>query len=178
MIKVLLSIVIAAFTFTGVAKADAKISGFMQHIIGMGDDIDGGVTIAHPYRFTEGLKSAYFSPHYHKICTGWIDGDIVKRVNEETGWVVKQISNFDDDKQCYNVVKYLLSHEAVFLKDPTKRSSEQSYSYYGECQNRKFKVESVLKYSEDGYDQLNKIFQKKLLVIKITPPLGIVNLDF
>ena len=44
MIKVLLSIVIAAFTFTGVAKADAKISGFMQHIIGMGDDIDGGVT--------------------------------------------------------------------------------------------------------------------------------------
>ena len=125
-------------------------------------DIDGGVTIAHPYRFTEGLKSAYFSPHYHKICTGWIDGDIVKRVNEETGWVVKQISNFDDDKQCYNVVKYLLSHEAVFLKDPTKRSSEQSYSYYGECQNRKFKVESVLKYSEDGHDQLNKIFQKKI----------------
>ena len=124
--------------------------------------VDGGVTIAHPYRFTDDLKSAYFSPHYHQIVTGWIDGDIVKRIHEEYGWVVKQISNFDSDKQCYNVVKYLLSHEASYQKDPLSRSSEQSYSWFGECQNRKFKVESVLKYSEDGYDQLNKIFQKKI----------------
>ena len=44
MIKGLLSIVMLTFTFSAIAKADAKISGFMQHIIGMGDDIDGGVT--------------------------------------------------------------------------------------------------------------------------------------
>ena len=33
-----------AFTFSGLAKADAKVSGFYQQIIGMGDDVDGGVT--------------------------------------------------------------------------------------------------------------------------------------
>ena len=44
MIKILFSIIIMAFSFSGIVKADAKISGFMQHIIGMGDDIDGGVT--------------------------------------------------------------------------------------------------------------------------------------
>ena len=125
-------------------------------------DIDGGVTLAHPYRFTPDLKSAYWSPHYHQIVTGWIDGDIVKSVYEEFGWIVKQVSNFDSNQQCHNVVKYLLSHVASYLKDPLSRSSKQSYSYFGECQNRKFKVESVLKYSEDGYDQLNQIFQKKI----------------
>jgi len=30
-------------------------------------DIDGGVMIDHPYRFTEGLESARFSPHLHLI---------------------------------------------------------------------------------------------------------------
>ena len=44
MVKILFSIIIMALSFSGIAKADAKISGFMQHIIGMGDDIDGGVT--------------------------------------------------------------------------------------------------------------------------------------
>ena len=44
MIKILLSIAIMAFSFGGIAKADVTISGFMQHIVGMGDEVDGGVT--------------------------------------------------------------------------------------------------------------------------------------
>jgi len=44
MFKLLFSIIIMVFTFTNLAKADVKISGFMQHIVGMGDEIDGGVT--------------------------------------------------------------------------------------------------------------------------------------
>jgi hypothetical protein len=44
MLKLLFSIILMVFTFTNLAKADVKISGFMQHIVGMGDEIDGGVT--------------------------------------------------------------------------------------------------------------------------------------
>ena len=127
----------------------------------MGLDVDGGVTISHPYRFTRGLESAYFSPHYHNVITGWIDGSITKEIYDNTGWVVKQISNFDNPKNCYNVVKYLLSHTGVFLKEPLVRSSEHSITYFGECNNRKFKVANVLKFSESGFDQLSKIFQEK-----------------
>jgi len=35
---------LVAFALSGVAHADAKVSGFLQQIVGMGDDIDGGVT--------------------------------------------------------------------------------------------------------------------------------------
>jgi len=128
----------------------------------MGLDVDGGVTVAHGYRFTDDLQSAFLSPHYHNIITGWIDGDIAKEIHDKTDWIVKQISNFDNDKHCYNVVKYLLSHTGVFLKEPLVRSSEHSITYFGECQNRKFKVANVLKFSDTGYDQLNKVFQERI----------------
>ena len=35
---------LVAFSLSGVAYADAKVSGFMQRILGMGDDVDGGVS--------------------------------------------------------------------------------------------------------------------------------------
>ena len=140
-----------------------KLSKMQRKILmKMGLDVDGGVTISHPYRFTKDLESAYFSPHYHNVITGWIDGSITKQIHDDTGWIIKQISNFDNAKNCYNVVKYLLSHTGVFLKEPLVRSSEHSIIYFGECNNRKFKVANVLKFSESGYDQLSKIFQDKV----------------
>ena len=39
---------IVAFASSSVAYADVKISGFLQQIAGMGDDVDGGLT----YKFT------------------------------------------------------------------------------------------------------------------------------
>ena len=35
---------LVAFALSGVAHADAKVSGFLQQIIGAGDDVDGGIT--------------------------------------------------------------------------------------------------------------------------------------
>ena len=35
---------LVAFALSGVAHADAKISGFLQQIVGAGDDVDGGIT--------------------------------------------------------------------------------------------------------------------------------------
>ena len=42
--KKIIIILLTTCMFTNLAKADVTISGFMQHIIGMGDDVDGGVT--------------------------------------------------------------------------------------------------------------------------------------
>ena len=44
MFKLIISMVFIAYSTANVAKADVSISGFMQHIVGMGDEVDGGVT--------------------------------------------------------------------------------------------------------------------------------------
>jgi len=80
-------------------------------------DVDGGVMIDHPYRFSKNLESARLSPHFHFILTGWIDGMIVKEIYEKTNWIVSQISTLESWKDCYNLSKYLLSHAAVFMKE-------------------------------------------------------------
>jgi len=129
-------------------------------------DIDGGVMIDHPYRFSEELESARFSPHFHFILTGWIDGAIVKEIYEKTGWIVSQLSTIESQKGCYNLSKYLLSHAAVFLKEASKRSSEHSIRYFGECHNKKFKVEKVLKYSITGYSEIDSIILKRKEITK------------
>jgi len=56
---------LVAFALSGVAHADAKVSGFMQHIIGAGDDVDGGVT--HQFtRFSMGADTT--------LDNGWTAG--------------------------------------------------------------------------------------------------------
>ena len=129
-------------------------------------DVDGGVMIDHPYRFSEKLESARFSPHFHFILTGWIDGRIVKEIYQKTGWIVSQLSTIESQKDCYNLSKYLLSHAAVFLKEAGKRSSEHSVRYFGECHNKKFKVEKVLKYSITGYSEMDSVVLKRKEITK------------
>lgn len=118
-------------------------------------DIDGGVMIDHPYRFSKGLESARLSPHLHFILTGWLDGQLVKEVYEQTGWIITNVSTLESRKDCYNLAKYLLSHSAVFLKDEGKRSTEHSVRYFGECHNKKFKVTDALEFSVTGKEQID-----------------------
>ncbi|MEX0862744.1 hypothetical protein [Nitrosopumilus sp.] len=124
-------------------------------------DIDGGVMIDHPYRFSKDLESARLSPHLHLIITGWLDGQKVKELYEKTGWIVTNVSTIETWKDCYNLAKYLLSHSAVFMKEDGKRSAEHSVRYFGECHNKKFKVETVLKHSITGKEQLDSILLKR-----------------
>ena len=124
-------------------------------------DIDGGVIIDHPYRFSEGLDSARLSPHLHLIVTGWLDGQMVKELYEESNWIVSNVSTIESWQDCYGLSRYLLSHSAVFLKGEGKRSAEHSVRYFGECHNKKFKVESVLKYSATGKEQFDTILYKR-----------------
>jgi len=120
-------------------------------------DIDGGVMIDHPYRFSEGLESARFSPHLHLIVTGWLDGLQVKELYEKTNWIISNLSTLESWLDCYSLSQYLLSHSAVFMKEEGKRSAEHSVRYFGECHNKKFKVESILKHSITGKEQLDSI---------------------
>ncbi len=129
-------------------------------------DVDGGVQIDHPYRFTEKLESARFSPHLHFIVTGWIDGNKVKEIYEKTGWIVTNVSTIDTRKDCYSLSKYLLSHSAVFMKQEGKRSAEHGVRYFGECNNRKFKVESVLKHSITGNEQIDDVIYHRASLMK------------
>jgi len=124
-------------------------------------DIDGGVMIDHPYRFSKDLESARLSPHLHLVVTGWLDGQRVKELYEKTGWIVTNVSTIETWNDCYNLAKYLLSHSAVFMKEDGKRSAEHSVRYFGECHNKKFKVESVLKHSITGKEQLDSILLKR-----------------
>ena len=136
-------------------------------------DIDGGVIIDHAYRFSKNLESARLSPHLHLIVTGWLDGQKVKELYEKTGWILTNVSTIETWKDCYNLSKYLLSHSSVFMKEEGKRSAEHSVRYFGECHNKKFKVESVLKHSITGKEQLDSILlkrkeiEKKNLVYKL-----------
>ena len=123
-------------------------------------DIDGGVMIDHMYRFTKGLKRAYFSPHHHVLYTGWVDGNIVKEIYEKTGYIVKQISTTDNWTDVKNMSKYLLSHSAVYIKDEDKRSAEHGIRYFGSIHNKKFKVESIAKHSIDSITNIRKQFEQ------------------
>ena len=136
-------------------------------------DIDGGVMIDHPYRFSKDLQSARLSPHLHLVVTGWMDGHKVKELYEKTGWIVTNVSTIETWKDCYSLSKYLLSHSAVFMKEDGKRSAEHSVRYFGECHNKKFKVVDVLKHSITGKEQLDSILfprkeiEKKDVIYKL-----------
>ncbi|AJM92193.1 hypothetical protein [Nitrosopumilus piranensis] len=143
-------------TKDGRKKLRAKAIKYLKEF-----DIDGGVMIDHPYRFSKDLESARLSPHLHLIVTGWLDGQKVKELYEKTGWIVTNVSTIETWNDCYNLSKYLLSHSAVFMKQDGKRSAEHSVRYFGECHNKKFKVETVLKYSVTGKEQLDSVFLKR-----------------
>lgn len=137
------------------------------------NDIDGGVMIDHPYRFKNEFNDAYLSPHFHFILTGWLESDVIAEINRITkpsrnsegsefypkgedpqGFLIKGISNVNTRDDCFRLSAYLLSHAALFSKKWDKRSSEHSIRYFGECHNRKFKTDSVLKYSKTGQDDM------------------------
>ncbi len=153
--------------YKALTKSGRKELRASQRSIMKSLDVDGGCTILHPYRFTKNLENAYLSPHFHNIITGWIDGGIVKQIHEQTGWIVRQVSVLETEQEAYSLSAYLLSHAGVYEKEVGSRSSEQSVSYFGECQNSKFKVSEVLSKSSSGYQQLDKILDsKKVKTIK------------
>ena len=68
--------------------------------------IYGGCLIYHPYREND-LNQWYFSPHFHTICYGWVQG---RGFYDRTGWVIKNhLVRRDIGATAY----YQLSHAGV-----------------------------------------------------------------
>jgi hypothetical protein len=71
----------------------------------------GGSCIFHPFREDELTKRWYFSPHFHMIGFGWIQG--TKEGYAQHGWVVKNVGL---RKTVAGTALYQLSHAGVHKK--------------------------------------------------------------
>lgn len=68
----------------------------------------GGSCIFHPFREEEGSKRWYFSPHFHMLGFGWIEGTAENY--ESSGWIVK---NVGIRQSVSSTALYQLSHCGV-----------------------------------------------------------------
>jgi len=109
----------------------------------------GGSCIVHPYREhcvychepkdTQikrcpkcGCKdfSWYFSPHFHFIGYGWIQGKKVAHVYHKTGWVIKNLGIRDS---VFRTAQYQLSHAGI-------HPNHDTVTWFGSMSRRKMKT--------------------------------------
>lgn len=88
----------------------------------------GGMSVFHPYRC--GTGEWYWSPHFHTLGYGWIQG--TKEVYQNEGWIVK---NLGVRKDVVRVANYLLSHAGI-------RKGQHTVTWFGELGYAKLKVQS------------------------------------
>lgn len=110
--------------------------------------IEGGVSIYHPFRFTKGLESVYFSPHIHILGFGYTDKNDIKALYDKTGLVVKSINTFNDSQTAFTTVKYLLSHTGV-------SDNKHRIKYFGQAGNNKFSTKTILAKSISSIDDIS-----------------------
>ena len=110
------------------------------------DGMDGGAIIDHGYRFTEDLKSAVFSPHFHFLVVGRFNMDLNTEIYEkEKGFLAKYLSSLATTKDLYGCTRYLFSHSTASLGEPGDRSTaSHAVRYFGEFGYNKFKSDSIL----------------------------------
>ena len=133
----------------------------------------GWVIIDHSYRFTEGLGSAYLSPHLHVIVIGWLDyklnaerfqkfkdvpygvrtmrqpdGRTVERVYGRCrGVFIKHLSTLDTREDIYGVADYLLSHSTASSRRRGETSGgEHTVRWGGQLANGRTQVAAVSRY--------------------------------
>jgi hypothetical protein len=82
-----------------------------SYVISKNSGFLGGSCIFHPYRENELTKEWYFSPHFHMIGFGWIEG--TKEGYKKHGWVVK---NAGLRKTVAGTALYQLSHAGIHKK--------------------------------------------------------------
>jgi hypothetical protein len=92
----------------------------------------GGCCIFHPFRDTDDHRW-YFSPHFHIIGFGWIDGSVVAEVSSNSGWVCK---NVGVRKSVFGTAYYQLSHCGVNYSNKKKHS----VTWFGAMAYNKLKV--------------------------------------
>jgi len=123
----------------------AKIYGYLKRV-----GVHGGALMYHPYRWRcwqcgtnrkQGRKDCpecggvsfmqYYSPHFHVIGVGFIEGKTVKRVFLETGYVIKNING--TQRSVFRTAQYQLSHCA-------RKSEGRAFTWFGSLSYLKFKA--------------------------------------
>ena len=127
-----------------------------QRLARVVDGFDGGAIVDHAYRFTRGLGSAKFSPHFHFLVAGWFNPkDNAAIYKKEKGYFVKLISSLETKLDLYACTRYLLSHSSGSLGDVGDRSkTEHAVRYFGEFSYNKFRTESILTENVSAKDDL------------------------
>jgi hypothetical protein len=91
----------------------------------------GGSCIFHPFREDDPTKRWYFSPHFHMIGYGWIQGS--KSTFESSGWITK---NLGVRESVSATAFYQLSHCGVWYGEGRRHS----VTWFGELGYRKLRV--------------------------------------
>jgi len=89
----------------------------------------GGSVIFHPFRYDKNIKRWYYSPHFHVIGFGWLDG--IAETYQKSGWVVKNKGVRDST---FATFYYQLSHAGV-------RRGNHTVTWFGDLSYSKLKVE-------------------------------------
>lgn len=89
----------------------------------------GGAMIFHPYRFNKELKIWHYSPHFHILGFGWVDG--TDELYHKEGWVVK---NLGLRKSVFYTFLYQLSHCGI-------KEKTHSVVWFGDLSYSKLKME-------------------------------------
>lgn len=89
----------------------------------------GGAMIFHPFRFDKTQRIWFYSPHFHIIGFGWIEG--TKELYNKQRWIVK---NKGVRESIFGTVHYLLSHCGV-------KEGSHSLVWFGDLSYSKLKME-------------------------------------
>ena len=96
----------------------------------------GGSCIIHPFRQDKFSGLWYFSPHFHLIGFGWIEG--TEEVYKTSGWVIK---NLGVRKNIFGTAFYQLTHCGVYY-GPEKK---HNITWFGALSYNKFKKGEIPK---------------------------------
>ena len=71
---------------------------------------EGGCMIFHPFRYNKQKMYWYYSPHFHVLGFGWVDGATVAEVHSKQGWIIKNKGTRDST---FATLYYILSHAGI-----------------------------------------------------------------
>jgi len=90
---------------------------------------DSGLIIFHPFRIDKKTDVWYYSPHFHVLGFGWVEG--VAEAYNKYGYVIK---NLGKRESVFGTIYYQLSHAGI-------KKHNHVLSYFGECSYSKLKVD-------------------------------------
>lgn len=109
----------------------------------------GGMSVFHGWRFTKRLASAYWSPHWHFIGSGFISGRQVRALHGATGLAFVGLSSFGNTARLQRLIFYLFTHAAVRRRRPLM-------TYFGNARGG-HDVASIPTGATSGFDDIEAL---------------------